>query len=996
MTKKRAKTKAKAKASPKGKAGPKAKTPSQAKAGPKSRAKAKAAPKARAGGWDLVLVDGSSYLFRAFHALPPLVSSKGRPTGAVKGVINMIRSLLKAQPQAGIAIVFDAKGDTFRNRIYPEYKAHRPPMPPELRAQIAPIHEVIRAMGLPLLIIDDVEADDVIGSLAVQAAAAGTSTLISTGDKDLAQLVNDKVTLINTMNDETLDSAGVERKFGVRPERIIDYLALMGDKSDNIPGVPGVGPKTAVKWLQEYDSMEGIIANAEKIGGKIGEALRANLDQLKLSYELATIKTDVKLSTDIASLVPGEKDKERLYALFTDLEFKTWLNELIKEGVDVEKAESLSVTAAADDGDTATAATDKTAATADKDTAAAPHIDAPNTDYRCITTEPEFDRWLSTLQSRIKNPQPGDTAPGDPNNFPRIALSVEHTEGHFLQQSILGLAFAVEPGKAVYIPLGHAYVGCPAQLNADKTLERLRPLLEDPAITKQGWDLKHSLHLLHNQGIALQPIKSDVLLASYVLNSVSSRHSLADIARNHLGVTLKDIDALLGKGRGKLSRPQLPIEQFAPLAAERADYILRLSRFLEHKMTEVGQLAGLYRYYEIPLIEVLQRIERNGIKVAPEELRRQSHDLAGQLEKLEQEVFAVAGEEFNLGSPRQLQVILYDKMQLPKLKKTKTGQASTAEPVLQELAADYELPRLILEHRSLSKLKSTYTDKLPLEINPGSGRIHTSLQQAVAATGRLSSVDPNLQNIPIRTEAGRRVRQAFVCEPGYKMMTADYSQVELRIMAHLSRDEGLLEAFSKSADVHQATAAEVFNTPLDEVSPEQRRRAKAINFGLIYGMSAFGLANQLQIERREAQKYVERYFENYPGVRRYMDETQSLATENGYVETLFGRRLYLPDIRAGNAVMRKAAQRTAINAPMQGSAADIIKRAMIDIDHWLALGDLDARMLLQVHDELIFEVQEADLDLLIEGVKFRMTTAAALDVPLVVGIGIGDDWEQAH
>ena len=959
--------------------------PSKAKNKAKSPAKPKASTEATPAAAELVLVDGSSYLFRAFHALPPLVSSKGQPTGAVKGVINMIRSLLKAHRQANIGIVFDAKGSTFRNRIYTEYKAHRPPMPPELRSQIAPIHAVIEAMGLPLLIIDDVEADDVIGTLAVQAAAAGTSTLISTGDKDLAQLVNDKVTLINTMTDETLDIAGVENKFGVKPQRIVDYLALMGDKSDNIPGVPSVGPKTAVKWLQEYGSMEGIISNADKVGGKVGETLRANIEQLRLSYELATIKTDVELDFDIPSLVKADDDKERLYDLFTELEFKTWIAELEKAGVDGGRKASLETRQA----ETASDSARDTASDTASDTA--PNIEAAKTDYRTLTTQQDFETWLSACQDRLAK-----HTPSKPNAAPQIAVSVQHLGEHYLNQSILGLAFALEPGEAVYIPLAHAYVGCPTQLDTAWVLERLRPLLEDPAVTKLGWDIKHSLHLLQNHAISLQPVKSDVLLASYVMNSVSSRHTVGDIARNYLGVSLKDLEVMQGKGRNKLGKEQITLDDFTQFAAEQADYILRLTRLLEHRLETDGHLAGLYRYYEIPLIEVLQHIERNGIMVAPDELNRQSRVLAKQLKKLEDEVFALAGEEFNLGSPRQLQVILYDKMQLPKLKKTKTGQASTAEPVLQELAEEYELPRLILDHRSLSKLKSTYTDKLPVEINPRSGRIHTTLQQAVAATGRLSSTDPNLQNIPIRTEAGRRIRQAFICAPGYKLMTADYSQVELRIMAHLSRDAGLLEAFSRAEDVHQATASEVFKVPLDAVTSDQRRSAKAINFGLIYGMSAFGLANQLNIKRHEAQRYVERYFEHYPGVRQYMEQTQALADEKGYVETLFGRRLYLPEIHAGNAVLRKAAQRTAINAPMQGTAADIIKRAMIDVDHWLALGDLDARMILQVHDELIFEVSEADLDLLIEGVKFRMTTAASLDVPLVVGIGVGDNWDQAH
>ncbi|MGI9251541.1 MAG: DNA polymerase I [Pseudohongiellaceae bacterium] len=979
---------------------------------------------------ELILVDGSSYLFRAFHALPPLVNRKGQPTGAVKGVVNMVRSLLRAHPETNIGIVFDAKGETFRNRIYADYKANRPPMPDELRSQIAPIHEIIKAMGLPLLIIDDVEADDVIGTLAVRATEAGIKTLISTGDKDLAQLVNDKVTLINTMTNEVLDIAGVEGKFQVKPERIVDYLALMGDKSDNIPGVPSVGPKTAVKWLHEYGSMEGVIENAEKVGGKVGEKLRDNIEQLRLSYELATIKTDVELELEIDSLKIEAEDQQRLYALFTELEFRTWINELERKGVSAPaegeasgkasakagsqtneaysqtsgKASSKAINQVAEAGgtgdlfpDSAPAkgtSTKKTAptrkATSTKKAAPAteqtpskdippPQIDAAEINYHYLTDKKEFTTWLTKL-----------------NAAPQIALSIEHTGEHFLNQSILGIAVALEPGKATYIPLAHSYVGCPTQLPTDWVLKQLKPLLENPNITKLGWDIKHTLHLLQNHNITLQPVKSDVLLASYVVNSVAINHALGDIARNYLNLTPTNLEEMLGKGRNKLSKQELPLDTFTHYAAEQADFTLRLTRLLEHKMEIDGHLAGLYRYYEIPLIEVLQRIERNGIKVNPDNLDKQSRSLAKQLKKIEDSVFTQAGESFNLGSPKQLQAILYEKLQLPILKKTKTGQPSTAEPVLHELAAEYELPQLILEHRSLSKLKSTYTDKLPLEINEHTGRIHSTFQQAVAATGRLSSTDPNLQNIPIRTEAGRRVRQAFICEPGYKLLTADYSQVELRIMAHLSRDPGLLEAFSQAADVHRATAAEVFKVSLDAVTPDQRRSAKAINFGLIYGMSAFGLANQLNIERREAQEYVTRYFERYPDVRKYMEETQALADEKGYVETLFGRRLYLPHIRAGNAVLRKAAQRTAINAPMQGTAADIIKRAMIDVDHWLALKHLDARMILQVHDELIFEVAEADIELLTEGVKFRMMSAASLDVPLVVGIGVGDNWDEAH
>lgn len=873
----------------------------------------------------------------------------------------MIRSLIKNYEDSNIAIVFDAKGKTFRSEIYSEYKAHRPPMPDELRSQIKPIHKIIEAMGLPLLIISDVEADDVIGTLSRQATEMGISTLISTGDKDLAQLVNDSVTLINTMTNELLDSESVVTKFGVGPERIIDYLALMGDKSDNIPGVPSVGPKTAVKWLQEYGSMEGIIENADSVGGKVGEKLRDNIDLLRLSYELATIKMDVPLDVKISELIAGEEDQAKLHELFSEMEFKSWIKELEEQGVSgsPKTKKAASMEAAAEEVDVSVAEKD--------------------IDYKLVVGEKEFEVLLDQVATS--------------KNF---SISLETIGEHFLDQKILGIAICLEIGKAYYLPFLHDYEDVPAQLNLESCLARLKPVLEDASIIKTGFDLKHASHVFKNYAITLRPIKNDVHLASYVANSVATKHQLPEIARNYLELAPIDIDTLLGKGRGKLAKEQVAIADYAPYAAQKADHILRLSATLQQTLSNNGHLLGLYQYYELPLIEVLNTIERNGIRVDALTLAKQSKELGKQLEKLQLEVFEIAGEEFNLGSPKQLQSIFYEKLELPILKKTKTGQPSTAEPVLQELAADYELPRLILEHRSLSKLKSTYTDKLPLEINKGTGRIHSSFQQAVAATGRLSSTDPNLQNIPIRTAEGRRVRQAFICEAGNKLLAADYSQVELRIMAHLSQDEGLLRAFSSAEDVHRATAADVFGVALDEVSADQRRSAKAINFGLIYGMSAFGLANQLNISRGEAAKYVDRYFEKYPGVRKYMDETQALADEKGYVETLFGRRLYLPDIHAGNGMLRKAAQRTAINAPMQGTAADIIKRAMIDIDHWLAMGELDARMLLQVHDELVFEVSEKDLDLLTDGVKFRMTTAAALDVPLVVDVGVGDNWDEAH
>jgi DNA polymerase-1 len=920
---------------------------------------------------ELILVDGSSYLFRAFHALPPLESSKGQQTGAVKGVINMIRSLIKNHPDSNIAVVFDAKGKTFRSDVYPEYKAHRPPMPDELRSQIQPIHQIIEAMGLPMLIIPGVEADDVIGTLAVRATAAGMKSLISTGDKDLAQLVNGNVTLMNTMTNEILDIPGVEKKFGIGPKLIIDYLALMGDKADNIPGVPSVGPKTAVKWLLEYGSMEKIIDNAEAVGGKVGEKLRENIEQLRLSYDLATIKLDVEVDTKIEELVHGKEDGIKLHDLFSELEFKGWISEL--EGKGISGSGKVNAESSGDSKNETKHEEEL------KESSLAPITAPEKIDYQTISTEAELQKLLKVI-SPSKS----------------FAINLETSEGHFLERKLIGISISPEIGSSFYIPLAHDYEEAPSQLDTQLVLAELKPVLENPSVNKLGYDLKQVSHILKNHDIELKPLKFDVLLASYVTNSVASKHRLIDIARIYLDVSAKNLEELLGKGRNKLKLHEVPIESFSEYAAEKADLILRASIRLQHELSTNGHLLGLFQYYEMPLVEVLETIERNGILVDSKVLAKQSDELGKSLETLQIAVFEIAGEEFNLGSPKQLQAIFYEKLELPILKKTKTGQPSTAEPILQELAKDYEMPRLILEHRSLSKLKSTYTDKLPLEVNEGSGRIHSSFQQAVAATGRLSSTDPNLQNIPIRTAEGRRVRQAFICDKGNKLMAADYSQVELRIMAHLSQDEGLLQAFSEGVDVHKATASEVFAVDLEDVTTDQRRSAKAINFGLIYGMSAFGLANQLDIPRKDAAEYVERYFERYPGVRKYMDETQAFADEKGYVETLFGRRLYLPDIHAGNGMLRKAAQRTAINAPMQGTAADIIKRAMIDIDHWLAMGELDARMLLQVHDELVFEVKEGDLELLSEGVEFRMASAAALDVPLVVDIGVGDNWDEAH
>jgi DNA polymerase-1 len=934
----------------------------------------------------LILVDGSSYLFRAFHALPPLVNSKQQPTGAVKGVINMIRSLIKGHPDSNVAIVFDAKGKTFRSDLYSEYKATRPPMPNELRSQIEPIHQIVQAMGLPMLVIPGVEADDVIGTLAKQATAQGIETLISTGDKDLAQLVDEHVTLMNTMNNERLDVAGVVAKFGIAPNQIIDFLALTGDKADNIPGVPGVGPKTAVKWLLEHQSMDGVIENADAIGGKIGERLRENIDLLRLSYELATIKLDCELDLTIDELVPSAEDGDALLSLFSELEFKSWVKELESQGVQGVHGKKGAATANAKQPTNASAGSETTASNTPTHTAL--NVTPKEIQYSLVDTEEKLQTLLSKIEASS-----------------RFSISLETQGEHFFDTEIIGVAISTALGISYYIPLGHVnseegeLVSEPwQQLDKDRALELLKPYLEDRLRLKAGHDLKATAHVLANWAIDLQPIKADVHLASYVLNSVTSRHALEDIARHYLDLDQSpiELESLTGKGRGKLTKKAIAPAAMRDYAAQRADLILRASLYLEHELAADSRLEGIYRLFELPLVNVLRTMEQNGITLDRIALARQSDELGTQLNKLELEAHALAGEAFNLGSPKQLQAILYEKLELPMLKKTKTGQPSTAEPVLAELAQDYELPRVILEQRSLAKLKSTYTDKLPLQVNANTGRIHSTFQQAVAATGRLSSTDPNLQNIPIRTAEGRRVRQAFVSAPNMLLLAADYSQVELRIMAHLSQDPGLLKAFSSAQDVHRATAADVFGVELDEVTGEQRRSAKAINFGLIYGMSAFGLANQIGVSRGEAGEYIERYFEKYPGVRTYMDETQALADEKGYVETLFGRRLYLPDIHAGNGMLRKAAQRTAINAPMQGTAADIIKRAMIDIQNWLNEGSVDARMLLQVHDELVFEVSERDLPLLADGVRFRMVSAAALDVPLVVDIGTGKNWDEAH
>lgn len=931
----------------------------------------------------LVLVDGSSYLFRAYHALPPLTTSQGQPTGAAKGVINMIRSLIKQYPHSPIAIVFDAKGKTFRDDIYPEYKAQRPPMPDDLRSQIEPIHAIVKAMGLPLLIIEGVEADDVIGTLAQQAWEQKIPTLISTGDKDMAQLVNDHVTLLNTMTNEVLDRNGVEEKFGLPPERIVEYLALMGDKVDNIPGVPGVGPKTAVKWLQEFGTLDNLIAKADEIKGKAGENLRANLEQLRLSHQLATIKLDVALEFGPAELKHTEPDKATLLQWYKTLEFRSWVKELEEAGV---VATASSATAAKGSA-SVESASDAPAAAATKQAEQSPA--APTTtDYRSITTAEELKALVATLRQLTQDKKQQASA--------RLSLYPLVEAGHYKQAPLVGLALSYAPGVACYIPLGHDMLGASAQLAQEEVIAALKPHLEDQALFKVGHDLKHASHVLQRLGIRLRGRRFDTMLQSYVLNSVAHRHTLERLVEEQLDHTLETEEMLLGKGRNRLTWNQLDVARACEAACRNADYCLRLHYQLAQQLVSTGELANVYRYLEIALLPVLTRMEAAGIKVDVKALALQSEQLALRLAELEKEAFALAGEEFNLGSPVQLQKILFEKLGYPVISKTDKGQPSTAEPVLQELALEYPLPRVILEQRGLAKLKSTYTDKLPLEIQPDTGRIHSSFQQAVAATGRLSSTEPNLQNIPIRTEEGRRVRQAFIAEPGKLLLAADYSQVELRIMAHLSADKGLVQAFADGLDVHRATAAEIFGCALNEVTNDQRRSAKAINFGLIYGMSAFGLANQLGIGRAEAQEYVERYFQRYPGVRDYMDNTRMQAAEQGYVETLFGRRLYLPDIKAKNQGLRKAAERTAINAPMQGTAADIIKQAMVDIDQWLKVAELDAKLVLQVHDELVFEVAKGDLELLKDGVRFRMVSAASLSVPLVVDMGAGNNWDEAH
>ena len=900
-----------------------------------------------------VLVDGSSYLFRAYHAMPDMSNSKREPTGTIYGVINMMRRLLKDYDPEHLAVVFDAKGKTFRNDMYKEYKANRPPMPDDLRQQIEPIHEIIKAMGLPLICVSGVEADDVIGTLSEQAAALGIDTLISTGDKDMAQLVNKHVSLVNTMTDVHMGIEGVKEKFGVPPERIIDYLALIGDTVDNVPGVPKVGPKTAVKWLGLYDSLDGVMQNAEVIKGKVGENLRNFMSELPLSRDLVTIKCDVELEENPETLKRQKPDNVKLSELFGHFEFKTWLAEANAGG---------SVTGGG------SSAKNKAPAVVKEITAK----------YETVFTEKEFDKWLKKLKK-------ADC----------FSFDLETTSLAYMQAEIVGLSFSVKEGEAAYVPVGHDYLDAPKQLDREMVLEKFKPLLEDEKVCKLGQNLKYDMNVLGNYDIHMQGIQHDTMLASYVLDS-TLRHGMDDMAVRHLSYSTIHYEDVAGKGAKQITFNQVEVETAAPYAAEDADITLRLHNILWPQLEQVESLAHIYSDMELPLLPVLSRMERNGVLLDVIMLAKQSKQITQRLKVLELGIYEIAGEEFNIGSPKQLQVILFEKLELPIISKTPKGQPSTAESVLQELAHDYPLPKLILEYRSLSKLKSTYTDKLPQQVEPTTGRVHTSYHQAVAATGRLSSSDPNLQNIPVRTEEGRRIRQAFVAAPGYKLVAADYSQIELRIMAHLSGDKGLLDAFSKGLDVHSATAAEVFGVSTDEVTKDQRRSAKAINFGLIYGMSAFGLAKQLDISRPEAQEYVDRYFKRYPGVKDYMEQTKEKAKEDGYVETVFGRRLYLHEINAKNGMRRQYAERTAINAPMQGTAADVIKRAMINLDKDIQTGKFDMRMIMQVHDELIFEIKESQVDDAIKLITNKMEQAAELSVPLVVDVGIGNNWDEAH
>jgi len=888
----------------------------------------------------LILIDGSSYLYRAFHALPALTNSRGEPTGAVYGVLNMIRKLIADYDPDHIAVIFDTKGKTFRDEIFPQYKAHRPPMPEELRSQIQPLHDAIKAMGLPLIAVEGIEADDIIATLAHQAAEKNWQTIISTGDKDLAQLVNDQIILINTMTGVTLDRAGVINKFGVPPEKIIDYLALIGDSVDNIPGVPKVGPKTAVKWLQEYNSLDEIIAHADKFTGKIGENLRQSIANLPLSKRLVTLRTDEALPFMPDSLHKQSPNQSQLIELFKQLEFKSWLKELLEKQIPEEPIQL---------------------------------------DYQTIVSKEAFETWLERLKQADS-----------------FAFDTETTSLNTIDAQIVGISFAIHPNQAAYVPMAHNYIGAPEQLSREYVLAQIKPLLESPHKTIIGQNLKFDMGVLANYGIEIKAPFFDTMLESYILDSASNRHNLNSLALKYLGKNTISFEEIAGKGSKQITFNQISIADAAPYAAEDADIVLQIHENLWPKIVENPTVKNVLLDIELPLIPVLLHIERNGVMIDCDLLATQSKEISERLATLEAQAFQLADAVFNLSSPKQLQEILYEKLKLPILEKTPTGVPSTAEPVLQELALNFPLPKLILEYRSLSKLKSTYTDSLPKQINPKTARIHTCYNQAVTSTGRLSSTDPNLQNIPVRHEEGRRIRQAFIAPPGYKIISADYSQIELRIMAHLSEDPGLLTAFANDLDIHTATAAEVFGVSLDEVNSDQRRSAKAINFGLIYGMSAFGLAKQLGIERGLAQAYIDKYFTRYPNVQYYMDAIRNLAYTQGYVETLFGRRLYIPDIKSSQVQRRRGAERAAINAPMQGTAADIIKMAMIHLDNFLPTTGLDIKMIMQVHDELVFEVAEKDVEQAIKHIQHGMTSAVKLSVPLIVHISSGNNWDEAH
>ena len=916
----------------------------------------------------LVLVDGSSYLFRAYHALPPLNNSKGQPTGAVKGVINMMRRLQKDYPSSTVVVIFDAKGKTFRDDIYTEYKANRPPMPDDLRSQIQPIHAIIRAMGLPLICIEGVEADDVIGTLCRIATEQQQDVVVSTGDKDMAQLVNQHVTLVNTMTNTVMDIDGVKEKFGIPPELIIDFLALMGDKVDNIPGVAGVGEKTALGLLQGIGSIKDIYARLDEVatlsfrGAKtMAKKLEANKEAAELSYLLATIKLDVELDFTLDSLCNANPNQEELATLFTEFEFKGWVNELNTSTSSQHNQYGASDTTPSNGGE--------------------PLARSPSdieTTYDTILDKETFNAWLEKLKQA-----------------PLFAFDTETTSLNYMEAQVVGVSFCCEPGQAAYIPFGHDYLGAPEQLDREWVLAQLKPLLENPNTPIVGQNLKYDANVLRNHEIDFKAFGFDTMLESYVSNSLG-RHDMDTLALAHLGHSTISFEEIAGKGAKQLTFNQIELEKASPYAAEDADITMRLHQALIAKLEVEPSLMALFKTIELPLIRVLHTIERNGALLDAKVLNTHSQELSIRLDQLEKEAYDLAGEEFNLASPKQLGVIFFEKLGLPVIKKTKSGAPSTAEEVLQELALDYPLPKLILEYRGLAKLKSTYTDKLPKMIAASTGRVHTSYHQAVTATGRLSSSNPNLQNIPIKNEEGRRIRKAFVAPKGYKIVAADYSQIELRIMAHLSGDKALLKAFNDNIDVHSATAAEVFNVPLNEVKPEHRRSAKAINFGLIYGMSAFGLAKQLHIGRNEAQDYINVYFERYPGVKNYMDTTRVDAKEKGYVETLSGRRLQLPDINDRNGMRRQAAERTAINAPMQGTAADIIKKAMITVQQWLEETEQPANIIMQVHDELVFEVKEDRVEDFIANVKEQMEAAMILDVPLLVEAGTGDNWDEAH